>query len=224
MAIWEMNAWELIRSGGPVMAPILLCSLFAVTMIIEKFVHFSMININIQSFKETLFDHIKNQRIREAIDYCDQVRSPIAKVLKAGLVKFGSSRDEIKETLESASLFEIPRLEKHLSALATIANISPLLGLLGTVTGIASSFHTIQMRSTSLNPVTPGDLAGGVWEALITTVAGLMVAIPAFVAYNYLVHRVNSIVLDMERCATEMVYWMSLITDSQFVKKGEPLS
>lgn len=221
MGIWEMNTWELIKAGGPIMAPILLCSLFALTIAIEKFIHFAMISTDIQKFKTTLFDHVKQNRITEAIDYCDSNPSPVAKVLKAGIVKFGCPREEIKEALEDASLFEIPRLERRLSALATIANIAPLLGLLGTVTGIAGSFHTIQIRSTSLNPVTPGDLAGGIWEALITTVAGLIVAIPAFVAYNYLVSRVNNIILEMERCATELVYFLCQIVEEQPTKKRD---
>jgi len=86
--------------------------------------------------------------------------------------------------MEDVSLFEIPKLESRLSALATIAHISPLLGLLGTVTGMTASFHTIQVRAAGLNPVTPGDLAGGIGEALLTTVAGLIVAIPTYTAIN----------------------------------------
>jgi len=116
--------------------------------------------------------------------------------------------------MEDASLFEVPKLESRLTALATIAHISPLLGLLGTVTGMTESFHTIQVRAASLNPVTPGDLAGGIGEALLTTVAGLMVAIPTFVAYNYLVNHINHIILDMERGATELVNFIFQITES----------
>jgi len=220
MGIWEMNVWELIKTGGPIMAPILLCSLFALTIVTEKFIHLAMVNTDLQRFKTTLFEYVKNNQIKEAIDFCDSNPSPVAKVLKAGIVKFGCSREEIKEALEDASLFEIPKLEKRLSALSTIANIAPLLGLLGTVTGIAGSFHTIQVRSTSLNPVTPGDLAGGIWEALITTVAGLMVAIPTFVAYNYLVSRVNNIILEMERYATELVYFLCQIVEDH-PRKGD---
>ena len=221
MEIWEMNTWELIKTGGPIMAPILLCSLFALTIVIEKLIHLAMVSTDMQRFKTTLFEYVKNNQIKEAIDFCDSNPSPVAKVLKAGIVKFGCSREEIKEALEDASLFEIPKLEKRLNALATIANIAPLLGLLGTVTGIAGSFHTIQVRSTSLNPVTPGDLAGGIWEALITTVAGLMVAIPTFVAYNYLVSRINNIILEMERCATELVYFLCQIVEDHPRKRED---
>ena len=213
-SIWGMNAWELIKMGGPLMVPILLCSLFALGIVIEKLIHFSMIQTNVLQLKSKVFALIKGNQIKEAIQLCDANPSPVAKILKAGILKFGASREEIKEAMEDASLFEIPKLENRLGALATIAHISPLLGLLGTVTGMTTSFHTIQVRAASLNPVTPGDLAGGIGEALITTVAGLMVAIPTFVAYNYCVSRINRFTLEMERAATELVNFMCHVAET----------
>jgi len=213
--IWEMNAWSLIKSGGPIMVPIILCSVFALGIVIEKLLYFAFIKTNVSRLKKRIFDHIKNNRIKESIEICDANRSPVARILKAGILKFGASREEIKESMEDISLFEVPKLEGRLSALATIAHISPLLGLLGTVTGMTASFHTIQVRAASLNPVTPGDLAGGIGEALLTTVAGLMVAIPTFVAYNYFVHRTNHFILEMERGATELVNFICQITETQ---------
>ncbi|GAG22375.1 unnamed protein product, partial [marine sediment metagenome] len=102
-----------------------------------------------------------------------------------------------------------PLLGKNLGVLATIAHIAPLLGLLGTVVGMLKAFQVIEGKAMSMVPVNPGDLAGGIWEALITTVAGLSVAIPTYVAYNYLVSRVDSFVLDMEKSATELVNLLS---------------
>ena len=118
-------------------------------------------------------------------------------------------RNKIKEAIEDAGLHEVPKLEKNIKVLATIAHITPLLGLLGTVLGMVRSFQIIQEKATALYPVNPADLAGGIWQALITTVAGLSVAIPTFVAYNYLVGRVESIVLDMERNSTDLVNILS---------------
>ncbi len=210
--IWEMNITSLIKAGGPVMYPILLCSFFAVGIIIEKLIYFMSIRANPVKLKHEIFELVKNNKVKDAIHICDHRRSPVAKVLKAGIIKFGSSREEIKESIEEASLFEIPKLESRLGALSTIAHITPLLGLLGTVTGMTASFHTIQVRAASLNPVTPGDLAGGIGEALLTTVAGLIVAIPALVAYNYCINRINHIVLDMERAATELINFMNQVT------------
>ena len=212
--IWEMNAISLLKAGGPLMVPLLLCSFFAVAIIIEKLIFFASIRTNVHKLKEDIFGCIKNNKIKEALQMCDKSPSPVATILKAGIIRMGSSREDIRESMEDASLYEVPRLESRLSALATIAHISPLIGLLGTVTGMTVSFHTIQIRAASLNPVTPGDLAGGIGEALLTTVAGLMVAIPAFVAYNYFVNRINHATLEMERASTELLNYMTQITET----------
>ena len=213
-SIWEMDALSLIKLGGPIMVPILICSLLALGIVIEKLIYLSSIKLNLAQFKSQVFDSIKHNRIKEAIQRCDENPTPTAKVLKAGIMKFGSSREAIKESMEGASLLEVPKLENRLSAMATIAHITPLLGLLGTVTGMINIFHTIQARAASLNPATPGDLAGGIGEALITTLTGLMVAIPAYVAYNYCIHRVNHCILEIEQAATELVNFLSQITES----------
>lgn len=205
MDLWKMSAWRIFLAGGPIMWPILLCSILGLAIILEKFLQLHSIKIDTGKFLSTLFDSLRRNKIKEAINLCDATNAPIARILKAGTLKYDRSRDEIEETMEDASLYEIPRLEKKLNALATIAHISPLLGLLGTVTGMVRCFQTIQLKSTALNPVSPGDLAGGIWEALLTTVAGLIVAIPAYVAYNYFVSRVNNIVIDTERAATELI-------------------
>ncbi|MDD5440545.1 MAG: MotA/TolQ/ExbB proton channel family protein, partial [Candidatus Omnitrophica bacterium] len=106
-------------------------------------------------------------------------------------------------------VYEVPRLEKNLNILATVAHIAPLLGLLGSVVGMVKAFQAIQHQAANMMPITMGDLAGGIWEALISTVAGLSVAIPAYVAYNFLVSKVDGFVLDMERSATELVNILS---------------
>ncbi len=212
--IWAMNAWEIMKMGGPLMIPILLCSVFALEIIIEKLIYFSTIQINTSQFKENIFSLLRDNKIKEAVQLCDAHSSPVAKILRAGVLKFGAAREEIKESMENASLFEIPKLESRLGILATVAHISPLLGLLGTVTGMISCFHAIQVRAAAFNPLTPGDLAGGIGEALITTMAGLMVAIPSFVAYNYCVSRINQFTLEMERAATELVNFMCHIAQS----------
>ena len=152
---------------------------------------------------------VRHNKIAEAIKICEKTPGPIAHIVRAGILKHDRSRQEIRESIEDAGHQEVPRLEKHLSLLATIAHITPLLGLLGTVTGMVRAFQTIQEKSSSFSPVSPGDLAGGIWEALLTTVAGLIVAIPTVVAYNYLVNRVDEYVLEMERSATEVTNILS---------------
>ena len=116
---------------------------------------------------------------------------------------------EIKEAVEDAALHEIPRMERNISILATIAHISTLLGLLGTVIGMIEVFQKIQEKSAALSPVTPADLSAGIWQALIATAAGLIVAIPTITAYNYFVSRVNNFILQMEISATDLVNILS---------------
>lgn len=206
-----MNTWALILAGGPLMAPILLCSLCSWAIMIEKFLYFSAIDKNTQNVKQRIFSLIKENKITDAILFCEETRSPVAKILGAGLLKFGSSKEDIQAAMISASHIQIPILEKRLSVLSTITNIAPLLGFLGTATGLAISFHTIQTRAASLNPVTPGDLAAGIWQALITTIAGLAVAIPAYIVYNYFVSRIETLVREMEQSAEELVDCLSQI-------------
>ena len=209
MDLYKMSVWQVFLAGGPVMWPILLCSIFAVAIVIEKFWHLYKIKIDSREFLESILDKIKRHEIKDALTKCDNTKSPIANILKAGILKYDRSRPQIKESIEDAALFEIPKLEKNLTALATLAHISPLLGLLGTVTGMVRCFQTIQTKATSFHPVSPGDLAGGIWEALLTTVLGLVVAIPTFVAYNYLVSKINNFILEMEKASTELVNFLT---------------
>lgn len=209
MDLWKMGLWQIFLAGGPVMWPILLCSIFAMAIIIEKFWHVHKIKIDTQEFLNSVLDKMKHHQVKEALEICDKTMSPISHILKAGILKYDRPRPQIKEAIEDASLYEVPRLEKNLSMLATIAHISPLLGLLGTVTGMVRCFQTIQAKAVTFHPVSPGDLAGGIWEALLTTVAGLIVAIPTFIAYNYLVSRINGFILEMEKASTELVNFLT---------------
>jgi len=209
MDLYKMSLWQVFLAGGPVMWPILFCSIFALAIALEKFWHLHKISIDTQDFLGKILDKMKRHDTKEALQICDNTKSPVANILKAGILKYGRPRPQIIEAIEDASLYEIPRIEKNLTALATIAHVSPLLGLLGTVTGMVRCFQTIQAKAATFHPVSPGDLAGGIWEALLTTVAGLIVAIPTFVAYNYLVSRINQYILEMEKASTELVNFLS---------------
>lgn len=201
--------FDMIQKGGPVMYPIVLCSILAFAIVIERFYHLYRAKIDTKEFMNNIEVTIRRNRIVEAIQMCDKTPGPIAHIVKAGILKHDRSRQEIREAIEDAGHQEIPRLERHLGLLATIAHIAPLLGLLGTVTGMVRAFQVIQEKANSFNPVSPGDLAGGIWEALLTTVAGLIVAIPTIIAYNYLVNRVDEFVLEMERSAAELINILS---------------
>ena len=209
MDLYKMGLWQVFLAGGPVMWPILLGSIFALAIILEKAWHLHKIKIDTQEFLSSVLEKMKRHEVKEALEICDNTKSPISHILKAGILKYDRPRPQIKEAIEDASLYEIPRLEKNLPMLATIAHISPLLGLLGTVTGMVRCFQTIQAKASAFHPVSPGDLAGGIWEALLTTVAGLIVAIPTFIAYNYLVNSTNNFILEMEKASTELVNFLT---------------
>ena len=197
--------WDIIGKGGPLMIPIIGCSVLALAIVIERLWHLRRARINTKKFMDNIADRLRRNRIKEAVDICDATPGPIAHILKAGILKHDRSRQEIREAIEDAGLHEIPRLERNVEVLGTIGHISPLLGLLGTVVGMVEAFRVIQDKAVAFHPINPGDLAGGIWAALITTVAGLTVAIPTLVAYHYILSRVDGMVWDMEKSATDVI-------------------
>jgi biopolymer transport protein ExbB len=206
--------WDLIQKGGPMMYLIMLSSVLAFGVFIERVYHLNRARIDADKFMDDLMGVLKRNKIIEAIELCNTTPGPIAHIVKAGILKHDRSKHEIKEAIDEAAQLEVPRLERHLPVLATVAHIAPLLGLLGTVTGMIKAFQVIQQKASAMVPVNPGDLAGGIWEALLATLAGLSVAIPTYVAYNYLVSQVDSLVYDMERSATDLTNLLSSRRDT----------
>lgn len=206
--------WDMIQKGGPVMYLIMILSIIALGIVIERIYNFNRARIDSQKFMDQIIDNLKRNKIIEAIEMCSQTPGPIAHIIKAGILKHDRSKPEIKEAVDEAAQMEIPRLEKRLPILATIAHIAPLLGLLGTVNGMIKAFQIIQQKAFTMTPVNPGDLSGGIWESLLATLAGLSVAIPTYVAYNYLINQVDTLVFDMERSATDLVNLLSSRRDT----------
>lgn len=206
--------WDLIQKGGPMMYLIILTSILAFGVVIERMYHLTRARVDANRFMDAVTMALKRNKVIEAIEMCNSTPGPIAHIVKAGILKHDRTKPEIKEAVEEAAQLEIPRLEKHLPILATIAHIAPLLGLLGTVTGMIKSFQVIQQKALIMAPVNPGDLAGGIWEALLATLAGISVAVPTYVAYNYLTSQVDNLVYDMERSATDLVNLLSSRRDT----------
>jgi biopolymer transport protein ExbB len=193
---------EIIFAGGILMWPILITSIVALAITIERFWSLRRATIDTREFMDTMRTVLRQNRIPEAVQICDETDGPIARITKAGLLKHKRSKEDIREAIEDAGHLEVPRLERNLSALATCANVSPLLGLLGTVAGMIKAFGQIQHKQGQVNP---SDLAEGIGNALVTTAAGLTVAIPTLVIYNYFVTRVENMILEMELSSSEMV-------------------
>lgn len=197
-----MNLWSITVKGGLIIIPIILCGVITLAIIIERLISLKNSEIDNEKFVEEIEQILRRRKIKEALDFCEKYDKPVPRIVKEGLLKSDRTREEIREAIEDAANHEIPNLEKFLGILATIATVAPLLGLLGTVTGLIKAFMVIETKGGLVNP---GDLARGIWEALITTVAGLMVAIPAYLSYNYFVSRVNNLILQMEKSATRIL-------------------
>lgn len=191
-----------LTHGGPMIWVILFASAVAITVFIERVLHYHRAQINSMEFLNGVRNVLKRDNVVEAISICDATPGPVARLVKVAILNRERGREGVREALEEAGLVEVPPLEEKLNLLATIAQIAPLLGLLGTALGFIRVFGKLQSQGALASVQ---QMSGGIWEALICTAAGLAVAVPCYAAYNYLVSRVNAIVLDMEKAATEIV-------------------
>ena len=197
-----MNLLSVLLKGGWLIIPIILSSVIAVAIIIDRAIILRKSRMNVPAFLVKIRGILKKRDIQAAIHYCNEEKSPAANIIKKGLRKYKLGRDRVKEVIESAGKQEISKLEKGLSILATISGVAPLLGFLGTVTGMISAFMKIEDLQGAANP---SDLAGGIWEALLTTAMGLAVGILAYGFYNYLVSAISKLVLDMEVITNDVI-------------------
>ncbi|HET7620175.1 MAG TPA: MotA/TolQ/ExbB proton channel family protein [Vicinamibacterales bacterium] len=189
--------WSYVAKGGPVMWPLLLLSVLGVAVAIWRWMALRAATRNVVPFLRALREHLVAGDVDAAVEVCERHPSPVASIVKAGLLRSGRSKEDVERSLQEASSRELAALERGLPILATIAMIAPLLGFLGTVTGMINSFDAL--ARVGLN--NPAAVASGISEALITTAAGLIIAIPVQMAYNYFVSRVNDLVRDMEAAA-----------------------
>ncbi len=192
----------MLFKGGPMIWVILLASAAAITVFVERLLYCHRSRINSTEFLNGVRTVMKRDNVVEALSICDATPGPIPRMVKTALLNRDRGRERVRESLEEAGLVEVPLLESKLSLLSTIAHLAPLMGLLGTVLGFMHVF--LDMRANGLQAMVAIQ-SGGIPEALVCTAAGLAVSIPALAGYNYLVSRVNEIVLDMEKSATEIM-------------------
>lgn len=193
---------KLLFQGGPISWLLFIVSAVAITVFIERLLHYHRAQINSAEFLNGVRNVLKRENVVEALSICDATPGPVPRLVRTAILNRERGREGVREALEEAGLLEVPRLEEKLNLLATIAQIAPLIGLLGTVLGFIHTFEIIEQKGLNAYGA---DLSRGVWEALICTALGLAVAIPSYAGYNYLVNRVNSIVLDMEKASTEIL-------------------
>ena len=195
----------LLANGGPVIWLILLAAAIAIVVFIERALYCHRSQINSTEFLNGVRTVLKRDNVVEAISICDATPSPVARLVKAAILNRDKGRERVREAVEEAGLTEVPQLEERLNLLATIAQIAPLLGLLGTILGFMDTFQGLQKDGLYAHISGDDSLSSGIWHALICAAAGVAVAIPVHAGYNYLVSRINKIVLDMERAAGEVI-------------------
>lgn len=197
-----MSLLSLLAEGGFVMIPIAILSIIGIYVIAERWRVLSNSTIDTEKFLASVEDMLRAGETRAAIAYCDQTDKPLSRILKQGIKRLGRPLQDIEESIKNAGKKEIFMLEKKMDWLATIAGVAPLLGFLGTVTGMIQAFMQIQSLQGNVNPSV---LAGGIWEALVTTAAGLAVGIFAYFFYNYLLSRINRMIFDLEMASKDFL-------------------
>jgi biopolymer transport protein ExbB len=198
--------FTLIQKGGPMMWLILAGSIVAAVVFLKKLFDLHRAQIKWADFLKGIYNILARRNVVEAVSICEETPGPVASIVRAAILHHDEDKESIQRAIEEAGLAEIPRLERNLTMLATLAQVMPMMGLLGTVLGMMRVLLTFPEKSPLVHS---GDLMGGMWQALISTAASLAVAIPIYAGYNLLVGRVESIVLDMERASVEILAFLS---------------
>ena len=197
-----MSLLDILLLGGWVMIPLLLLSILTIYLLVERLITIRQAKSDPESITDRIRDYVRNGDVEGAISYCEQKDVPITRILKQGLERLGRPISEIQDAVQAAGKYETFELEKRTNLLASVAGIAPMLGFFGTVVGMIRAFQEIQNLQGNVNPSV---LAGGIWEALVTTAAGLLVGILALFAYNFLISRIRRLTNDMERSATDFI-------------------
>lgn len=198
----SMSFFSLLMEGGVLMIPLFILSLVAVYVIAERWRSLNNSRMEITGFLREIESMLKDGDRQRALTYCDSIDKPLPRILKAGIRRLGRPIRDIEDAIRNAGKKEIFHLEKRMNWLATIAGVAPLIGFTGTVTGMIEAFMDIQSLQGNVNPSV---LAGGIWEALITTATGLIVGIIAFGFYNFLLGKINRMVHELENASADFI-------------------
>ena len=202
----NVSLFHLMQRGGWLMFLLFVCSVVALGVIFERMLYFKRCHMNVNEFLAGVLALVRRQSYLEAIARCEEGHGPIVSVVRTAIYKRHLPAQELREVVREIAQLEIPQLEANISLLGTIGYITPLLGLLGTVLGMFDAF--VQINRTS-GTASVGDLSQGIYTALITTAAGLVVAIPCYLSHNFLVAQVHGIVADMERAGIETIHTLT---------------
>lgn len=200
---WLADLFQANSNWNIILIVIGMCSILSFTIFIERFIQLRKSEIDTNMFILNMRKSIKDGNIVEAVGVCEETGGAISNIIKAGLIKHTRAKEQIEKAMEVAGLVEIARLEKNAKILSIIAYITPLIGLLGTVLGFIQAFA--EMRMSGLVDISATRIGEAMEYALVTTAAGLVVAIPSIIAYNYIVSRVEGFVLEMQTTSSEIV-------------------
>ncbi len=195
------QVWQYIVQGGTMMIPLVICSVLGIIFIIERAITYYRIKGDTAEIFSEVLASIRESDLRNSIEVCEEYDHPVATTLKSGLLRYGKSHEEIEKAMESVALHEVSKLERGLWILATLANVAPLFGFLGTVVGMISAFSAL----AEVGLGQPQAVAAGISQALITTATGLIIALPVQTAYNYFTNKVSNYSLDMETSASMLL-------------------
>jgi biopolymer transport protein ExbB len=196
----ELNIVDTLRSSFT-MIILVGCSVVALTFIFERWLYYKHTAIDADRFFIKIKDAFRNDGIEKAISVCNSSLSPLAAVVKSGLEESGKDARSVEEMMDAMAIDQRTKLEKNLSILGTLGNIAPLIGLFGTVVGIIRAFHSLSVSGSA----GPSVISAGIAEALITTAAGLVVAVPAVIFYNYYLRRVTTIMNEIESVSKKVM-------------------
>jgi len=198
----SLSIWDLALKGGPIMIPIALLSILGIYIFIERYIVIGRASKEDSNFMNNIRDFMHNGRLDSALSLCHNNNTPIARMIEKGLQRLGRPLGDINAAIENVGSLEVAKLEKNISLLATVSGAAPMLGFLGTVTGMVKAFYDMSMAGNNLDIQL---LSSGIYQAMVTTVAGLVVGIIAYFCYNILVARVQKIVFMLQFRASEFM-------------------
>lgn len=199
----EMNLWEMFKYGGPIMYVLVFMFAFAMYLLIERLITLKTALKEDNSFMNRIKDYIYDGKIDAAVKLCRDSNSPTARMVEKGISRLGRPMSDVLVAIENVGNMEIANLEKGLVIMASISGGAPMLGFLGTVTGMVSTFYNMSLNNSGT--IQLSDLSVGMYQAMVTTIGGLIVGIIAYFAYNYLVSRVDSVVRKLEARTMEFL-------------------
>ncbi len=207
---------SLFAKGGPMMWVLLVLGVFALVLGIERTLYLHRGQIKAKAFIDGIKNILAKRRLVEALTVCEETPGPVAAVVKAALLHADDRAESMRFHVQEAAVIELPALERRLGSIAAIAQVAPLVGLLGTVLGMVTTFLAFEKGG---NYATAGALSAGMWQALLAAAGSLMLAIPAHLAHHFLSGRVRAIVRDVEWSGNEIMKF--LLTEYRVVKPGE---